>query len=774
MSDEPLRVVGSRVRKVDGLELVTGRARFTGDLRFPGMAFGFASRAAIPAATITRIDVEAARAREGVLLVLTGRDIPGPNLVGILPPFDQPVLATEVVRYAGESIALVVAETREAAKAAAALVRLEATPLPPLLTPEEAMAPGARAIHAAGNVTYAKRLVKGDVAKGFVEADVILEDTFETSNQEHAYLEPEAVCAVPSGDGRVTVYASCQSPFHIRGHVAANLGVTIAQVKVVQSWTGGSFGGKDDVASEIGALAAVAAVKLGRPVMIQHERDESVVGANLRHASRIRIRTGAKRDGTLLAREVHVVLDGGAYASGSPFVVMKTLVHAAGPYRVPNVLVESSAVYTNKTYCGACRGFGVPQVTFASESQIDELARKLGMDPLALRLKNALRAGDPTATGQVYQRSVGLVQTIHAVEQKAGAPAARSDPAARSGGRWLYGRGVSCMLQGISNGAEGVDVVGASVQVSQDGSALVSAGLTDVGQGARTVCAQIVSESLGMTLAKITVRQVDTDAVHDSGPTVASRTTTVGGAAVRLAALEVRKSLVSMAARMFKVEEGLVRLADDFASLAVDANARIPLRDVATAAYWTGLPLMNLAFSKAPDAVFDHETHQGDIYIAYNFGTHLMDVRIDRGTGRVEVLRHLACHDVGKVVNPMGLEGQIEGGSLFGFGLAHLEEILWRDGRITNANFADYAFPSIKDRLPTEAMAVEDPNPTGPYGAKGVGEPPVAGAAAAFANAVADATGIRFHRYPISRQEILAALARRANGALASANGGNA
>jgi CO/xanthine dehydrogenase Mo-binding subunit len=488
--------------------------------------------------------------------------------------------------------------------------------------------------------------------------------------------------------------------------------------------------------------------------MIAHEREESIIGSNLRHASRIDIATAAKKDGTILARRIRILLDGGAYASESPFVTVKTLVHVAGPYRIPHILVESTTVYTNKTYSGACRGFGVPQVTFASESNIDELAGRLAMDPLALRLKNALKAGDANATGQVYPGSVGLVQTIRAIEERRSTLA----PLPRNDERWLHGRGVASLLQGISNGAEGVDVVGASVQVSQDGSVLVGVGLADMGQGARTVCAQIASEVLGVSLSNVTARQVDTDSVHDSGPTVASRNTTVGGQAVKLAATEVRKSLVAMAARMFKVEEPLVVLQDDFAMLSVDANARLPMRDVATAAYWTGYPLMNLAFSKAPDAVFDHETHQGDVYIAYNYGTHLFDIRIDRHTGRVEVLRHLACHDVGKVINPMGLEGQIEGGSLFGFGLAHMEEVLFRDGRIINANFADYALPSIKDRLPTEAMAVEDPNPTGPYGAKGVGEPPVAGAAAAFANAVADATGIRFRRLPITRQEILLAL----------------
>jgi CO/xanthine dehydrogenase Mo-binding subunit len=755
MRDEKLRVVGTRVRKVDGVDLVTGRAKFAGDLKFPGMVHGCAARATVPAARITGIDTSEAEKQDGVLLVLRGGDIPGGNIIGILPPFDQPVLATEVIRYAGESFALVVAGTAEAARRGARAVKLSAEPLVPVLTIDQALADGARKIHPQGNVTYAKKLVKGDVQKGFAEADLVVEGTFETSHQEHGYIEPEAVCAVPSPDGRVTLYASCQSPFHIRGHVAANLGVPAGMVRVVQAFTGGSFGGKDDVATEIGTLAAVAARRLDRPVSIVHDREESITGSNLRHASRISIATAAKMDGTILARRVKILLDGGAYASESPFVTVKTLVHVAGPYRIPHLAIESTAVYTNKTYSGACRGFGVPQATFASESNIDELARRLGMDPLALRAKNALAAGDANATGQAYPVSVGIGQTIAVIDSRRKA----LPPLPPSDGRWLYGRGVASMLQGISNGAEGVDVVGASVQVSQDGSALVGVGLSDMGQGARTVCAQIASEILGIPLSQVTVRQVDTDSVHDSGPTVASRNTTVGGKAVEKAATEVRASLLSMAALMFKVDASLVGLREGFAVLSVDENARIPLRDVATAAYWTGFPLMHLAFSKAPDAVYDHETHQGAVYIAYNYGTHLMDIRVDRDTGKVEVLRHLACHDVGKVINPQGFEGQVEGGSLFGFGLAHMEEVLFRDGRIINANFADYALPSIMDRLPTEAIAVEDPNPTGPYGAKGVGEPPVAGAAAVFANAVADATGTRFHRLPVTRQDILLALA---------------
>jgi CO/xanthine dehydrogenase Mo-binding subunit len=781
MKLEKLNVVGRGVAKVDGAELVTGRAKFAGDLRFPGMLYAVARRAGIPAGKIRSIDGSAALALPGIKAVLTAEDIPGPNIIGILPPFDQPLLAAEEVRYEGESLALVVAESREAAKRGALEVRVDIEPWEPILEVDEALAEGCRKIHPGGNVTFSKRLVKGDVEKGFAEAEVVVENTYHTSFQEHAYLEPETVAAVPGGDGRITVYASCQSPFHLRGHIAANLDLPASRVKVIQAYTGGSFGGKDDVATEIGCLAAVAAVKLRAPVMIAHERGESIVGSNLRHAARIHYRTGSRRDGTILARQATIHLDGGAYASESPFVTMKALIHAGGPYHVANVQVECTAVYTNKTYCGAFRGFGVPQVTFASESQIDELAAALGMDPLELRRKNALRAGQGNATGQVFEQSVGLVQTIDRVAERrdrvppANPEGSKEAGSGASGGRWLYGRGCACMLQGISNGAEGIDVVGASVQASQDGSVLVGVGLTDMGQGSRTVFAQIAAEVLGVTMDRITVHQVDTDSVHDSGPTVASRSTTVGGMAVYKAAREVRSSLVKMASLMIKCEEKQVLLEDNFAVLdpsaqgADDPEVRIPLQEVCTAAYWTGFPLMNLTFSRAPDAQFDHETHQGNIYIAYNFGTHLMDVRIDRLTGVVEVLRHLAAHDLGKAINPMGVEGQVEGGALIGFGMAHLERIEQQGGRIQNANFADYAVPSIKDRLPTETIIVEDPNPTGPYGAKGVGEPPVAGTAAAFANAVAAATGIRFTRLPIRREDLLEALQGRNGGAAAEA-----
>ena len=390
------------------------------------------------------------------------------------------------------------------------------------------------------------------------------------------------------------------------------------------------------------------------------------------------------------------------------------------------------------------------------------------MDRLEIRRINGLTTGTPNATGQVYEQSVGLLDTISKISEQASAAPAAGQSSARpelaEKGRYLYGTGYASVAQGISNGAEGIDVTGASVQMSQDGSVLVGIGLTELGQGSRTVWAQIAAEVLGVDMESVSVRLVDTDAVHDSGPTVASRSTTVGGMAVHKAATEVKQSLLSMAALMFETEPEHIELRDGFAILRMDDSARIPIPSVATAAYWTGFPLMNLAFSKAPEANFDDDTHQGDIYIAYNYGTHKMDVRVDRITGEVTVLSHAAAHDVGRVINPIGLEGQVEGASLMGFGLAHMEKIRYVDGIIRNANFADYALPSIKDRIPTETISIEDPNPTGPYGAKGAGEPPVAAAAAVFANAVSDAVGFRFSRLPITREDILDALRGRQDG----------
>ena len=443
MKKQNLSQVGKSVVKVDGRELVTGKAKFSGDFKFPELLHGYACRSKIAAGYIKNIDISQALKIPGVVDVILPKDIPGNNLIGVLPPHDQPILADKEIRYAGESYCIAIATSVKAAKAGAKAVKTAIDPITPILTIDEALAKSARKIHPNGNITISKNLIKGDCEKAFAEADIVLEDTFETSNQEHAYMETEVVCAEPFGDGRVTVHASCQSPFHIRGHIAANLNVPASKVKVVQAYTGGSFGGKDDAATEIGSLAAIAAVKHGKPVMISHEREESIVGSTIRHASRIHYRIAAKKDGTITGKEIKILLDGGAYAAESPFVVMKALIHSAGPYKIDNVKVESTAIYTNKTYCGAFRGFGVPQVTFASESMMDELAKELKMDPLELRRKNALKPGELNATSQIFEESVGIIETIDKVieiNKSYQLPAKEPE-------RYLYGTGFASMYQ---------------------------------------------------------------------------------------------------------------------------------------------------------------------------------------------------------------------------------------------------------------------------------------------------------------------------------------
>ncbi|MCR4429199.1 MAG: molybdopterin-dependent oxidoreductase [Caldiserica bacterium] len=747
--------IGKRIPKKDGYELVTGKAKFAGDLVFPGMVFAVKKAAGVPSGFLKKLDVEKAKKCDGVLAVILPSDIPGPNKIGVLPPYDQPLLVTDQIRYQGDGLALVVAETREQAEKATSLIEVEIEPIEPILEPEDALNQDDRKIHPEGNLIFKRRLVKGNIEDGFKESDVILETEYRSSIQEHAYLEPEAVVVVPENDGRITVYASCQSPFHLRLHIAANLGLPASKVRVLQPFVGGSFGGKDDVATEMGCLAGVAALKLMRPVKMVHTREEVMTQANVRHPSIIRIKTGAKRDGTLVARKIEIVLDGGAYASESPFVVMKTLIHAAGPYRIPNLDVTSMAVYTNKIYSGAMRGFGVPQVTFASEAQVDELARKLGIDRLRIRKQNALRPGDQNATGQVFDSSVGLIETINKVEDEVKWPAPLEDAKGYKNQRYRRGVGIACLLQGISNGAEGIDVTSASVQMIQDGSAVINVGLSEMGQGSRTVYAQIAAEVLGLSIDNVTVRQVDTDLVHDSGVTVASRSTATCGKAVEMASMAVRDSLAKMASLMLKTDPSKIVFKEDFAWSIENPSVRIPISQVATAAYWTGFPLMNLAIYKAPESRYDHETHQGDIYIAYNYGTHFMEVEVDVWTGKVKVIRHIACHDVGKIINRLGVEGQVEGASLMGLGFAHLEELVVKNGLVANPNFSDYWIPTIKDRIPTKALFVEDPNPNGPFGAKGIGEPPLAGAAAAFVNAVSDAIGLPVRQIPLKPEVIL-------------------
>jgi CO/xanthine dehydrogenase Mo-binding subunit len=543
-------VVGKEVPRLDAEAKVKGQARYADDLAFPGMLYGKAIRSDRPHARILRLDLSRVLAHPNVACVVTAKDIPGRNCIPIIYE-DMPLLAEEVVRYVGEPIALLAAETREDAEEAAKLAQIEYEDLPAVFDPLEAIKPEAPqvAVPSAaekGNIFNHMVIRKGDVGKGFAEADVIVEGEYRVGYQEHAYLEPQGMIAVPEENG-MAVYGTLQCPFYVQKAVAAVLGLPLSRVRVVQTATGGGFGGKEDVPSQVAAMAAVLAWKSGRPVKVVFDRAEDIATTSKRHPGIILYKTGAKRDGTLTAVEVEFYYNAGAYQTLSSSVLWRGLIHAAGPYRIPNVKIDAYSVATNTVPCGAFRGFGSPQVIFAHESQMDELARRLGMDPLELRRKNALREGDETATAQVLTESVGLLSCIDRAKdlsrweerKRAVEEFNRREKFRRRG------LGVSTVMYGVGMGAKAplLDKAGAYVKLEADGSITVAVGNTEMGQGAMTVLAQIAAEALEVPLSVIQMAPVDTSRVPDSGPTVASRTTTVQGMAVLDAARKLKAKI---------------------------------------------------------------------------------------------------------------------------------------------------------------------------------------------------------------------------------------
>ena len=723
-------IVGERLRRPDAPDKVKGSARYIEDLSFAGSLHAAALRSPHAHARIEELDVQKARGLAGVHAVLTAAEIPGKNLVPLIQA-DWPVLADQEVRHVGEAVALVAAESPEAAAAALRAIEVRYEPLPALLDPEEALAKGEILAH--------WKVRRGAVAEAFARTDVVVvEGTYHTPYQEHAYIEPNGMIALPDGAGGVLVYGSMQCPFYVQKAVAAALGKDLAQCRIVQTVTGGGFGGKEDAPSLPGAHAALLAMATGRPVRMIFTREEDMAVMSKRHPGRIRCRTAAAPDGTLVACEVDYLLDGGAYATLSPVVLFRGAVHACGPYRVPHASVEARAVRTHKIPCGAFRGFGEPQVVFASESQLDLLAERLSIDPLELRKKNALRAGDETITGQKLTVSVGFDEVIDRVAASADWAKKRALYKQDQGPR-RRGIGVAACYYGVGLGALGkhLNPAGASLVVSPDGSVSVAVGTTEIGQGMIAVLSQIAAEALSCPLEVVKVVEADTSRVPDSGPTVASRTTIMSGNAIRDAAAKIRAAMEPVIA-----DAGLSWR---------EAVALCVQKQVGLAAHGWAVP---------PVTTFDLETGQGDAYICYAFSANIVELEVDRETGETRVLRVHSGHDVGKCINPTTGEGQVEGGVVQGLGYALVEEHQLKDGRIVNDQFSTYIIPTPLDVPEIETILVEHAYPWGPYGAKGLGETPLIGVAPAVTAAIHHAVGVRVFEIPATPERVLLAIER--------------
>jgi len=754
----PLRQVGRPLRRVDSLGKAVGATVYAGDFSMPNMLHAKVLRSPLPSARIRRLDVERARSIPGVATVLTGRDLPGARLSTDLPGQTgrkeragsaAPVLATDVVRFQGEPIALVAAETEEIAEEAISAIELDLEELPGVFDPEEALKPGAPKVYGEDNVVARWRIRKGDLEKGMAEADLIVENTFRMPFVEHAYLEPEAGVAWVDDQGVINIRLCTQVVEHFRS-VAKALGIPQNKVRIHGTMVGGGFGGKEDVTVEI--FLALLARETKRPVKLVYTREESFVAQSKRHPFVITHRTGVKRDGRITAAEIRMIADSGAYPYLTPYVLLYATAMATGPYRIDNVSVESVAAATNQPFTSAFRGFGGPQAALAYEQQMDEIARKLGLDPLAVRRVNYLKKGDETATGQRITSEVWLEETATRAIAGLGEPT----PSTK---RRKVGRGFASYFQSYGRITWFHDTSRAWVGLELDGTVTIRCGVPDIGAGQVNSLCQIAAELLGVPLERVTVYATDSALTPLAGTSTATRQLYMSGNAVYKAASVVRENLIGRAAKHFEVDEGAIDLADGRAFVVGDEARSIPLDELASACAADGIPLSNLALFKAPftDGI-DPETGQGDIWPDFTFGAQAVEVAVDTETGEVEIIKSVACHDVGRAINPAAVRGQIIGGSHQGLGYALMEEYIVKDGITQTPSLAEYLIPTSCDFPTTEAIILESGSGIGPFGAKGIGEPSLTPAAPAVANAVADALGIRIHEVPLTPERVLAAI----------------
>jgi xanthine dehydrogenase molybdenum-binding subunit len=759
----PLAAVGRALPRQDALAKVTGVAQYAADLSFPGMLYAKVLRSRYPHARVLGIHTNSACAVPGVVRVLTASDVPGLKNHGVIRP-DWPVLAYDKVRYMGDAVAVVVAESEEVAAQARDLIQVDYEPLPVVDSPEAALAPDAPRVHEGGNVLMHIAVDKGDVEAAMASADVVVEQEYRTPSADHAFLEPEAGLARLDEDGDLVVYVGSQIPFGDRQQIAQSLDLPPEKVRVVHTQVGGAFGGKEDISVQI--HVALAAWLTRRPVRLVYTREESMLAHPKRHAARIRLQTGAKRDGHLVALQAEIVGDTGAYASLGEAVMTRMATHAAGPYDIPNVSIDCHAVYTNNVPAGAFRGFGVPQSNFAIESQMDILAQRLDLSPFEIRRRNALRVGAATSTGQVLRESVGLLETMDRVE----AEVRRLDPQAcilrppaeagvqtrAQGQHSVCAWGVACAYKNVGLGGGAPDSAGARVELDLSGRVKVFAGAAEVGQGLVGMLAQIGAEELGVDSGQVDVLVGDTGLTPDGGATTASRQTFITGNAARLAAIRVREAVARAVAEELDVapdaltfEGGRVRSGRRSRSLA--EAARIAQRE--------GRELQAEVIYTPPRTVPLGE--KGDAHFAFGYTTQAAEVEVNTITGEVRVLRVVAAHDVGRAINPLALSGQVEGGVVMGLSLALLEEFPQVQGIPQATNLARYKIATAALKPQIVVCLVEDPTAEGPYGAKGAGEITSIPTPAAIVNAICNACGARVFSLPVTPEKLLSALAAR-------------
>jgi CO/xanthine dehydrogenase Mo-binding subunit len=759
-------LIGRSIPKLDARAKVSGGAIYTDDLHRPRMLHTALLGSAYPHARIRAIDTRAARALPGVKAVLTADDLPPRNIGHTVR--DEPILARDTVRYVGEPVAAVAAETLAIARAALLLIEVDYAPLPAVLDIDAALAPDAPLLHPQvadyvrlvespfdGNVISHIELETGDLARGWAECDVILENEYEIPAINHLYLETCAALAEVDGSGKITVWCSTQQVFGTQAAIACALDLPMSKVRCIAPAVGGAFGGKFITIEPITAALALAA---RRPVKLVLPRDDDMSMMRSRHAARIRVKTGARRDGTLWCRDTEIVLNGGAYADMSPVVLEASVLLAHGPYRIPHVRNVGRAVYTNRLRAGAMRGFGVMQTAFAGESQLDELAARLGLDPIELRVRNAQRSGDYNM-GSHHLPVCHIGDCVARIAEHPAFVAARAERHGPSGKR--RGIGVASIAQ-----QSGLFASSAAVRIAEDGSVMVSAGYIDIGTGSDTTLAQICAATLGLDIEQVNIVAPDTDGIAYDYGTAADRGAHGVAESVHRAALAVKARLCTLAAEMLEcASEDLELRPGGRVGVRGAPAIELPFSAIAQRGmYAGGGPIIGThAWYMQEQRIDPARTRSlgfrmgGGVY--YGFAATAVQVEVDEDTGQVEVLQAWHAHDVGRVLSPVGTHAQIYGGVAQGISGALLEELVWDDGRLANPSLMDYKIAGALD-VPTiiHPILLENPDPDSPWGARGMAEPCVIGAAPAIANAIADAVGARVRRLPLTPERVLAAL----------------
>jgi CO/xanthine dehydrogenase Mo-binding subunit len=757
--------IGKPADRVDALEKVLGSAKFIADYHLPAMLVAGTWRSPLPHARIVRVDVSAAIKVPGVAAIITCEDFLNHGRFGF-PVDDMYMLAYQRARYVGDGIVAIAAENEDALAAGLAALQVELEELPAVFDPKAALDPSAPLVgeqpwdapsEPRGNLLIHHIVRKGDPEDELSRCPVVLDEHYSTLPQEHAYIETEGALGVPlPGKTGVTVYAPCQSPFINRGCLVKTLGLSEDDVRVIQPYVGGAFGGKDDLMYQISGQVARLALLTGRPVRMVLSREESMIASYKRDCMQLDVRVGADPNGRLRACQVRAVVDNGAYAAATPFTAWRSSIHAMGPYRYDACHVDVDAAYTNNGYAGAFRGFGNTEVCFAIEQAMDELAERLGRDPIELRLQNCLRPGDTTPHGQPLGDDVALVECLEQARRlsdwdRKRAVYARQGP--MKPGDFRRGIGVAAVFHGMSLGSEGADYAVGTLVVNDDCSLTLTSGLTDYGNGSRTAFTLIAAETLGLKPERIHMPRPDTDLVMESGPTVASRATVLGGNATRVTALRLDSTLVQAAADLLGCQKHeVVRHGEYYIG---PKEEPVGFEEVVRHARRMGLTLTSRGRWNSPENHYSFEQGTGRPYFAYHYGAQVAEVLVDSGTGKVDVTGYWAVHNTGTVIFPQGALGQLFGGITQGLGYALMERVDFDQGYLQATNFDEYLIPTALDVPDIVGAFVEKPFAPGPYGAKNIGEPGLVPAAPAIVNAIAHATGRRIRSLPANLERVL-------------------